>query len=486
MVFSKAISSAPDVDSNDTESTSLLQQRTSIVSIEAGRYPSLIAALPNEFVDSDSASTAAIAKQEASFLIWSAIPLALAYLLQFSFTFINVLSLSHLGADELSAAALGNMALFVLINAPAVGLATALDTFCSTAFTASSDKTLVGFHLQCGYIAVTAHFLLVLPVLTNIEPILIALNQDPTISHLCGRFVYAQLFGLLPWMFFECTKRFVQAQGHMKASTYILMIVLPLHLLSTYLFVWSPIGFGFLGAAVANVVTFWAMLAAIIIYSWRSSARTAWGGWTRRSFAAMPQFYSLGIPSMIMVCSVWVGWELMAIASSYLGSVTLAAQSIVINTCSLTYQPVSGLRVATTNRIGNLLGQARARRSEISSAVSLCLGTALGLVSLVLYVIAAGWWGRIYSADPDVIAAVTLIMPICGVFQLIDSIACVSGGVIRSIGRQAASVWISIPSYYIAGLPFGLYLTYGRPAMGVLGVWIGLCIAIAMTASGQL
>ncbi|KAI9501128.1 hypothetical protein BX070DRAFT_54755 [Coemansia spiralis] len=30
------------------------------------------------------------------------------------------------------------------------------------------------------------------------------------------------------------------------------------------------------------------------------------------------------------------------------------------------------------------------------------------------------------------------------------------------------------------------YLTRRRPAMGVLGVWIGLCIAIAMAASGQL
>ncbi|KAI9504360.1 mate-domain-containing protein, partial [Coemansia spiralis] len=272
----------------------------------------------------------------------------------------------------------------------------------------------------------------------------------------------------------------------MKASTYILMIVLPLHLLNTYLFVWSPVGFGFLGAAAANVVTFCAMFVGIIIYSWKSSARAAWGGWTRRSFAAMPQFYSLAIPSMIMVCSEWIGWELMAIASSYLGNVTLVAQSIVINTCTLTYQPVNGLRVAITNRIGNLLGQTRARRSKIASAVGICLGTVSGLVSLALYIIAANWWGRIYSTDLDVVAAVALAMPACGVFQLLDSVTSATSGIIRSIGRQTAGAWISIPSYYIIGLPLGLYLTYGRPAMGVLGLWIGLCIAIFITVSGQL
>ncbi|KAI9506652.1 hypothetical protein BX070DRAFT_6070 [Coemansia spiralis] len=91
----------------------------------------------------------------------------------------------------------------------------------------------------------------------------------------CDHFVYVQLFVLLPWIFYECTKRLMQIQEHIKASTYILMIVLSLHLLSTCPFVWSPVGFGFLCAAVANVMPFWAMLAAIISYSWCSSARAA-------------------------------------------------------------------------------------------------------------------------------------------------------------------------------------------------------------------
>ncbi|KAI9504128.1 mate-domain-containing protein [Coemansia spiralis] len=444
------------------------------------------ATLFNEFADSDSVGTAIIAKQEVSFLLWSGIPLALAYLLQFSFNFVNILSLGRLGADELAAAALGNMTLFMLVNAPAVGLASALDTFCATAFTASRDKTLVGFHLQRGLISVTIHFLLTLPLLLYMEPILVALHQEPTVSHLCSRFVRAQLVGSLPWMYFECIKRFLQAQGHMKASTYVLLAVLPLHLANNYLFVWSPtVGVGFLGAAAANVVTFWAMLVGIIIYAWHSNASAAWGGWTRRSFAAMPQYYRLAIPSMVMVCSDWAAWELMAIAASYLGNVTLAAQSIVINTCSLTYQVPAGLSIAISNRTGNLLGQMRARRSQISSAVGLFLGALSGAISSVLCVAIASWWGRIYSSDPGVIAGVALIMPICGIFQLADAVNGVSGGVLRSLGRQAIGAWINFPAYYLVGFPLGLYLTYGQPAMGVVGLWLGICVGVYITAAGQ-
>ncbi|KAJ1989352.1 ethionine resistance protein [Coemansia sp. RSA 1358] len=485
MAFSATPSNSPDATNNGIESTPLLQQHTRPANVEAGRCFEPAAFLPNEFVDSDSVSTITIAKQEASLLIASSIPLALAYLLQYGFNFINMLSVGHLGADKLAAAALGTMTICMLIDAPATGLACALDTFCSTGFTGSDDKTLVGFHLQRGFIAVAVQFLLVLPILINIEPILIALNQDPAVSHLCGRFVYAQLFGLLPWMFFECIKRFLQAQGHMKASTYVLLAVLPLHLVSTYLFVWSPIGFGFLGAAVANVVTFWAMLIGIIIYSWHSSARAAWGGWTHRSFTTMLQYYRLAIPSATMIVSMWIAWELMTLATSYLGNTALAAQSIVISTCSMAYQPIGGLVVAVTNRTGNLLGQARARRSEISSATGLLLSAVLGSIIFALYILSASWWGRVYSNEPDVVATVAMIMPICGFFFLFDSTANVSGGVIRSLGRQAAGAWISIPSYYIIGLPFGLYLTYGPFEMGVHGIWIGLCTAIIATAAAQ-
>ncbi|KAJ2461151.1 ethionine resistance protein, partial [Coemansia sp. RSA 2424] len=305
--------------------------------------------------------TGVVALQETALIVRSSVPLALSSLLQSSFHFINILSLGHLGANELAAAALANMTLFMVINAPSVGLASALTTFCATAFTASPDKTLVGFHLQCGLIAVTAHFLMVLPVLLNVESILLALGQDAVIAHLCSKFVQAQLVGSLAWIYFECIKRFLQAQGHMKASTYVLLAVLPLHLANTYLLVWSPVlGVGFLGAALANVVTFWAMLLGIIGYTWHTEA------------------------------------------TSYLGNVTLAGQSIVINTCSLTYQIPGGLIGAVSNRVGNLLGQSRARRANISANIGLALGGLAGTLGLAFYVGTAAWWGRLYSNDPEV------------------------------------------------------------------------------------
>ncbi|KAJ2386099.1 ethionine resistance protein [Coemansia sp. RSA 2611] len=445
------------------------------------------ATLYNEFLEEDSVSTTAMVKQESKMLVNSTIPLALAYLLQFSFNFVNVLSLGHLGASELAAAALANMTLFMLVNAPAVGLASALDTFCSTAFTAARDKTLVGFHMQRGIISVTIHLLLVLPALWWLEPILVALHQDPAISRLCSSFVRAQLLGTLPWMYFECVKRYLQAMGHMKASTYVLLALLPVHLANNYFLVWSPtVGFGFLGAAFANVITFWCMFIGILAYACYSKAREAWGGWSMQALRAMPQYYSLAIPSMVLMCSDWAAWELMAIAASYLGNVPLAAQTIVINTCTLTYQIPGGLSVAVGNRTGNLLGQARARRSRVASYTGLSLSAMSGALNSVFCLAVASWWGRVYSNDSQVIAEVAAIMPICALFQLADAVSGVSSGVLRGLGRQAAGAWVILPAYYVLGFPLGLYLTYGTPGMGVPGLWIGIFVSVTLASIGQM
>ncbi|KAJ1814876.1 ethionine resistance protein, partial [Coemansia sp. RSA 2598] len=96
------------------------------------------------YLQERSLETSVILKQEAAVLLKTSIPVVLTYLLQYSFSFVNLLVLGHIGSSELAAAALGNMMLVVVVYSPSIGLASALDTLCSTAFTASRDKTLVG------------------------------------------------------------------------------------------------------------------------------------------------------------------------------------------------------------------------------------------------------------------------------------------------------------------------------------------------------
>ncbi|KAJ2166003.1 ethionine resistance protein, partial [Coemansia sp. RSA 551] len=140
------------------------------------------------FADLDTVPTNTILKQEVRLMMRSSIPVVLTYILQYSFSFISLLVVGHIGADELAAAALANMALVVVVFSPGIGLASALDTFCSTTFTASRDKTLVGFHLQRGLIAVMCHIIVIVPLMWNLDIALIWLRQDTYVAVLCGKY----------------------------------------------------------------------------------------------------------------------------------------------------------------------------------------------------------------------------------------------------------------------------------------------------------
>ncbi|KAJ1942265.1 hypothetical protein EC988_006539, partial [Linderina pennispora] len=103
------------------ESTSLLSTHEEIATETTALLASGAIETPtgNEFVEQDAISTMAMVKQETQTIAVMSIPVILSYMLQFSFNFINILSIGHLGADELAAAALGNMTVFMLIYAPA-------------------------------------------------------------------------------------------------------------------------------------------------------------------------------------------------------------------------------------------------------------------------------------------------------------------------------------------------------------------------------
>ncbi|KAJ2397985.1 ethionine resistance protein [Coemansia sp. RSA 2603] len=444
-------------------------------------------AIQADILRCDSVQTATIVKQEARLLVRSSIPVISTYLLQYSFSFVSLLVLGHIGANELAAAALGNMMLVVVVYSPSIGLASCLDTFCSTAFTASRDKTLVGFHLQRGLVAVAMQFLFIMPILWYLEGLLVWFKQDAYVSALCGKYVRVQLLGAPAWMFFECIKRFLQAQGIMRASTYILLAVFPIHIVSSLLLVWSPVvGIGYLGAALANVVTNWVILLCIVVYTRNSSASEAWGGWTLQALKAMPQYFQLAVPSMIMVCSEWWILDLLVLAASYLGSTTLAAQSIIVNTTSLTYQIPDGLSVAVCNRVRNLIGQARARRAKLSAWLGIAVGFMVGLATMFAALAVGRWWGRVYSDDPAIVMRVAMIMPASAVFQMTDAVNSVGSGVLRSLGRQDSGALINFPAYYLLGFPLGLYLTYGSPRIGVLGLWYGICVGVGVAVCLQM
>ncbi|KAJ2850826.1 ethionine resistance protein, partial [Coemansia erecta] len=199
-----------------------------------------------------------LAKEEFRWLASSSIPLVATYFLQFSLGFANFVAIGNLGAKELAATSLAYMVSGLFALAPALGIASAMVTFCSSAFTASTDKTLVGLHFQRGIVAIVLHLIPTSIVFLNMEWLILCLGQDAEIAALCGQYMRIFLPGVLPWALYECTKRFLQAQGIMRASTIVILVAAPIHWINSYFLILSPtVGLGYAGAPLNLTITFW-------------------------------------------------------------------------------------------------------------------------------------------------------------------------------------------------------------------------------------
>ncbi|PIA15338.1 MATE efflux family protein [Coemansia reversa NRRL 1564] len=390
-------------------------------------------------------------------------------------------SVGHIGTTEFAAMTLASVCFGITAVAPLVGMMGAMETFCSNAFTASNNKTAVGFHFQRGIIAIIIHMTFAIPILWNGERILLAINQEPIVAELSGQYLRIQTLGIVPLSLFEACKCFLQSQEIMSGGTIVLLFVVPTHVVLNYVLVRSPTyGIGFLGAAIGDVFTYCFMLAGILVYIRFTRAIETWGGWELKAFRNMHEFYRLAIPSSASIITEWICTDLLNIGSSYFGKVYLAASAITLNTAVLTYQISNGLGYSTSPRIGNLIGAGKPRQARIARDMGVLIATCIGTLCLIFFMTCGRWWISIYTSDPDVMRETLKIMPVfCG-FVICDAVNGVLNSIMRGLGRQTVGAASFTFSYYCISVPLGLYLGYVKN-MQVWGLWLSGCIAVVIS-----
>lgn len=77
----------------------------------------------------------------------------------------------------------------------------------------------------------------------------------------------------------------------------------------------------------------------MILYTAYVEGYECWGGWDFKEmfdFRQIGLFLSLGLPGVVMLCSEWWCFEVVALLAGLLGDEYLAAQTIILNTTGLT------------------------------------------------------------------------------------------------------------------------------------------------------
>lgn len=104
-------------------------------------------------------------------------------------------------------------------------------------------------------------------------------------------------------------------------------------------------------------------------------------------------------------------FEVIALAAGILGESNLAAQTIVLNTCSLFFMIPFGFGVAATTRVGNALGANQPISARHTSFTALLLAVILACCNSSILLLIRNQWGYLFSKDVRVIELVSSVLP---------------------------------------------------------------------------
>ncbi|POS86817.1 MATE efflux family protein, partial [Erysiphe pulchra] len=412
---------------------------------------------------------------EVSLLLRGSIPVVLAYALQNSLQTVSVLIVGRSSPEALATASFSYMFAMSTAWLIALGGSTALDTLASSTFTGSKNPHHLGILLQRAIIVLTGLYIPVAILWFCSAPVFRLLGQEEFISVYSSKFLTALIPGGLGYIYFEIMKKYLQAQEIMHAGTYVLLLTSPISALLNYFFVYT-LNFGLLGAPIATGIAYWLSFALMLIYTRFFTHTNCWGGWSRDCFNNMTIFARLAILGVIHIGTEWWAFEIVALAAGQLGTIPLAAQSVIMTTDQVMNTIPFGIGVAASSRVGNLLGARNAAGAARAANAAAWLSILMGAIVLCILMSVKNFYAKIFNDDVAVIKLTAEVIPWVALFQIADGLNGSCGGSLRGMGRQHIGAIVNIVSYYMGALPLGIWLAFH--GWGLSGLWIGQCIAL--------
>ena len=132
-----------------------------------------------------------------------------------------------------------------------------------------------------------------------------------------------------------------------------------------------------------------------------------------------------------------------------------------------------GIGVATSHRIGQLLGANNVTAARLAATSPYILSLVLGIVEFILIMAFRSRFGYLFTTDPDVVAATSTVLPAMAVFQILDLSNGGAGGILRGARRNHVSGICNALAYYGVGITLAWVLCF-RLGWGLVGLWTGI------------
>uniref|UniRef100_G3UD35 Multidrug and toxin extrusion protein n=1 Tax=Loxodonta africana TaxID=9785 RepID=G3UD35_LOXAF len=416
-------------------------------------------------------------------------PLFLFQMLTFLIYVVSTVFCGHLGKVELASVTLAVAFVNVCGVSVGFGLASACDTLMSQSF-GSQNKKHVGVILQRGTLILLLSCFPCWALYLNTEQLLLLLRQDPAVSRLTQDYVMI-FIPALPAIFLYCLlAKYLQNQGIIWPEVLSGIVGNCVNGLANYALV-SVLNLGVRGSAYANTISQYMQTIFLFFYIVLKKLHLeTWAGWSSQCLQDWGSFFSLAIPSMLMMCIEWWAYEIGSFLMDIKGCLksNSSITSLSVEVCVLLSVPPMGnfivlsVKVYSSIRGGGRVQLANKSRKCVLFAKKYSMSTfkkkiILGSHFPVLHSFTYSWKIRFLAKSLS-------NLPVhCLSYIVYDAVNCVYGGILRGTGKQAFGAIVNLIMYYVIALPLGAVLTF-VVRMRIMGLWLGMfaCALLAAAA----
>jgi len=374
--------------------------------------------------------------------------------------------------------------IFIVLALFGEGLLIGLDTLVSQAFGAGRREDCHRSLLNGIYLSVTLTPLLAAPVWL-MSRLLAAVGTDPAVNALAIPYTKALAFGMLPLLLYFGVRRCMQSMSMVKPVMFALVTANLINALFNWLLIYGKWGFpamGTVGSGWSTAIARTYMAAVLIGY-------LLWYDYRHRTqllktpvevdLPRIRRLIALGLPAAMQLTLESGVFAVVTAMSAKLGAVPLASHQIALNTVAFTYMVPLGISSAAAVRVGQAIGRKDAKGAANAGGTAIFIGAAFMTCASVVLLIFPRWIALAYTPDEAVVRSTIRLLAAGAAFQLFDGIQSVATGALRGAGDTRTPMLCHLLAYWVIGLPLGAWLCFRR-GWGVIGLWIGLSLALIL------
>ncbi|OCG03337.1 MATE family efflux transporter [Gilliamella apis] len=433
-------------------------------------------------------------RNEIKNLITLAIPVMIAQISQTAITFVDTIM-----AGNYSKTALSGVAIAVSIWLPTVlfgqGLLTVLTPIISN-LNGAAKREQVADHTRQGVVIALILSVFIMLILYHSDKIISLRSSaenpiDPDMIEVAVSFLRAIMWGVPAFLLFLVYRNQCEGLSNTKPAMVIIFIALLANIPINYVLIYGKLGlpaFGGVGCGITAAIIFWLMFGLIRIYTLTTASQRD----IRKTpltklvdFSIIKKIVVLGTPLALAYFFEMSLFAVVALLIAPLGQITVAAHQIIFTISSLTFAIPLSLGVATSIRVGYLLGKGKPNLAKQTAFISLFISLIIAIIVALILVVFRTPIITIFTKETAVIAICLQLIILLAIYQASDYLQVVASNVLRGYKDTKSIFFITLLSYWVVGLPVGYILGLTDLVMepiGAAGFWIGIISGLAVAA----